>query len=46
MSLLSRKYLIAYNGYDAGLGNRVRVVLASKSLADLENRRPFAPTPT
>jgi hypothetical protein len=34
----SRKYLIAYNGYDAGLGNRVRVVLASKSLAELEGR--------
>lgn len=33
-----RKYLIAYNGYRSGLGNRVRVVLAAKSLAAFENR--------
>ncbi|GAA2726824.1 hypothetical protein [Cellulomonas aerilata] len=31
--------LIAYNGYDSGLGNRVRVVLGAKSLAELEGRR-------
>jgi hypothetical protein len=33
-----RPALIAYNGYDSGLGNRVRVVLGCKSLAELEGR--------
>lgn len=33
-----RPGIIAYNGYDSGLGNRVRVVLGAKSLADLEGR--------
>lgn len=35
---LLRRSLIAYNGYDSGLGNRVRVVLGCKSLAALEDR--------
>lgn len=34
----ARRKLVAYNGYDSGLGNRVRVVLGSRSLADLEGR--------
>lgn len=33
------KALIAYNGYNTGLGNRIRVVLGALSLAELENRR-------
>lgn len=33
-----RPGLIAYNGYDSGLGNRVRVVLGAQSLARLEGR--------
>ncbi|KQQ93915.1 hypothetical protein ASF62_06970 [Leifsonia sp. Leaf325] len=35
---LLRPSIVAYNGYDSGLGNRVRVVLGCKSLADHENR--------
>jgi hypothetical protein len=35
---LLRPWLIAYNGYDSGLGNRVRVVLGAKSLAEVEGR--------
>ena len=35
---LLHKGLIAYNGYSSGLGNRVRVVLGCRSLADLEQR--------
>lgn len=38
--------LIAYNGYDSGLGNRVRVVLGCKSLAALENRDFYYVWPT
>lgn len=38
--------LIAYNGYDVGLGNRLRVVLGCKSLADLERRRFYYVWPT
>lgn len=38
--------LIAYNGYDVGLGNRIRVVLGSKSLAERENRRFYYVWPT
>lgn len=34
-----RKCLVAYNGADAGLGNRIRVVLGSEILAERENRR-------
>lgn len=34
----TRPALIAYNGYDSGLGNRVRVVLGGQSLADVEGR--------
>ncbi|QEE60498.1 hypothetical protein FVA74_02110 [Salinibacterium sp. dk2585] len=33
-----RPGIIAYNGYDSGLGNRVRVVLGAQSLASLEGR--------
>lgn len=35
---LRRGAVIAYNGYDSGLGNRVRVVLGAQSLAALEGR--------
>lgn len=35
---LTKPSLIAYNGYRAGLGNRVRVVLGCQSLAELEGR--------
>lgn len=38
--------LIAYNGYDSGLGNRVRVVLGAKSLAELERRDFYFVWPT
>jgi hypothetical protein len=41
-----RKSLVAYNGYDSGLGNRVRVVLGARSLARLENRDFFYVWPT
>lgn len=41
-----RRSLIAYNGYDSGLGNRVRVVLGCKSLAALEDRDFFYVWPT
>jgi hypothetical protein len=34
-----RKYLVAYNGADAGLGNRLRVVLGASILAGIEGRR-------
>jgi hypothetical protein len=37
-STTSRGTVIAYNGYDSGLGNRVRVVLGAQSLAELEGR--------
>jgi hypothetical protein len=40
------RYLVAYNGYDTGLGNRIRVVLSAKSLAELENRRLLYVWPT
>lgn len=33
-----RPAVIAYNGYNSGLGNRVRVVLGAQSLAELEGR--------
>lgn len=41
-----RGYLVAYNGYDAGLGNRIRVLLSAKSLAELENRSLLYVWPT
>lgn len=44
--LTRRPSLIAYNGYDVGLGNRIRVVLGSKSLAERENRRFYYVWPT
>lgn len=40
------KSLIAYNGYDSGLGNRVRVVLGAKSLAEMEKREYYFVWPT
>lgn len=40
------KSLIAYNGYDSGLGNRVRVVLGAKSLAEMEGRDFYFVWPT
>jgi hypothetical protein len=36
--VLARRALVAYNGYNTGLGNRLRVVLSCQSLAELENR--------
>ncbi len=41
-----RPSVIAYNGYLAGLGNRVRVVLGAKSLAALEGRAFYYVWPT
>lgn len=38
--------LVAYNGYDAGLGNRIRVTLGAKSLAELEGRSFYYVWPT
>ncbi|MCL3861284.1 hypothetical protein [Actinotalea sp. K2] len=38
--------LIAYNGYNAGLGNRVRVVLGAKALAEAEERQFLFVWPT
>lgn len=46
MLLPGTKSLIAYNGYDSGLGNRVRVVLGAKSLAELEGREFYFVWPT
>lgn len=43
---LLRPSLVAYNGYDSGLGNRVRVVLGAKSLAELEDREFYYVWPT
>lgn len=40
------KYLVAYNGADAGLGNRLRVVLGSAILAELEQRELLYVWPT
>lgn len=40
------KSLIAYNGADSGLGNRVRVVLGAKVLAEHERRKLFYVWPT
>lgn len=42
----ARPSIVAYNGYDAGLGNRVRVVLGAKSLANLERREFYYVWPT
>jgi hypothetical protein len=36
--ILRSPTLIAYNGAEAGLGNRIRVVLGAQSLAELEGR--------
>ena len=36
--LTARRSLIAYNGYDVGLGNRLRVTLGAKGLAAAEGR--------
>lgn len=41
-----RKSLVAYNGADAGLGNRLRVVLGSSILAGIEDRRLVYVWPT
>ncbi|GAA4975374.1 hypothetical protein [Kineococcus glutinatus] len=46
MTVLPRPSLIAYNGYDTGLGNRVRVVLSAQSLAEHEGRRFYYVWPT
>lgn len=45
-TLLAAKSLIAYNGYNAGLGNRLRVVLSAQSLAELEQRQFYYVWPT
>ena len=44
--LTLKKSLIAYNGYDVGLGNRLRVVLGAKSLAESEGREFYYVWPT
>jgi hypothetical protein len=44
--LTLRKSLIAYNGYDVGLGNRLRVTLGAKSLAEFEGREFYYVWPT
>jgi hypothetical protein len=36
---VARGYVIAYNGMDTGLGNRIRVILSTQILAELEGRR-------
>ena len=46
LGLPARPSLIAYNGYTAGLGNRVRVVLGAKSLAAREGRAFYYVWPT
>lgn len=43
---MPRKYLLAYNGLGAGLGNRVRVVLGAQILAEREDRRLLYVWPT
>lgn len=43
---LTDKYLVTYIPASAGLGNRVRVLLASKSLAEHEGRRLLYTWPT
>ena len=43
---MKSKVLVAYNGADSGLGNRVRVVLGAKVLAEHERRELFYVWPT
>lgn len=43
---MKSKLLVAYNGADSGLGNRVRVVLGAKVLAEHERRELFYVWPT
>ena len=43
---MASKALIAYNGADSGLGNRMRVVLGAKVLAEHERRRLYYVWPT
>jgi len=40
------KYLLAYNGMDTGLGNRVRVILSAQILAEREDRKLLYVWPT
>jgi len=44
--LIGRRSLIAYNGADSGLGNRVRVTLGARVLAEHENRALYYVWPT
>ena len=41
-----KQYLVAYNGMDTGLGNRIRVVLSSQILAEQEDRELLYVWPT
>lgn len=41
-----KQYLVAYNGMDTGLGNRIRVVLSSQILAEQEGRQLLYVWPT
>lgn len=43
---MTRRYLIAYNGMDTGLGNRIRVILTAQILAEMEDRRFYYVWPT
>lgn len=43
---MSGGYVLAYNGMDTGLGNRVRVVLSTQILAEQEGRRLLYVWPT
>lgn len=43
---MSKGYVLAYNGMDTGLGNRVRVVLSTQILAEQEDRRLLYVWPT
>jgi len=46
MTLPPKPSLVAYNGYDTGIGNRVRVVLGAQSLAAHEDRDFYYVWPT
>ncbi len=41
-----RRSVVAYNGYTSGIGNRIRVVLGSLSVAELEHRDLYYVWPT
>lgn len=46
MAVLFSPAVVAYNGYDSGLGNRIRVTMAAANLAEAEGRAFYYVWPT